>query len=464
MKSVAASKIYEYLQQGLDKPKSFSGQRIGAELKFPLVEQSNGCAIKLETVNSLWQYLSDRNWKPVVDPITHQVVGVTKPGEYNDTVASCETGFCKLEFSLAHVGDLHALAQQINTLLIELRPFANEHQVSFLGCGIHPVSPPSPELVIGKQRTLAWNSLFPEGEIVKGKPRPGLHLFTINSGSHVHLSVASAEEAVGGTNVFNGFAGAQIALMANSSVWQGKVDPEYQCVAEKFWDWWMPDEARVGLPSKYFTDIKDYGDAIANLRPLYVQRKETPILINHYPTFADYYDCSPAIGKYLSGEEVVVYPESKDIKLHNSLYWFTARISRYFTVENRLNDQQPSGNLVCPAALSLGLLSALPEAQEELSQFQWSTLKLMREIAMKEGLDGQVEGIALADMAGRMLELAALGLERRGLGEEVYLEPLQRRLASRQNPAIEASKIFNQGGIKALIGARDVFHNRLDTV
>ena len=459
MKSPAASKIYEYLQLGLDRPKSASRQRIGAELKFPLVKQDNGCAVTLETINALWEYLGDRDWKPVIDPLNHQVVGASKPGEYNDTVASCETGFCKVEFSLAHVGDLHALNQQIDALLTELLPFANEHQVSFLGYGIHPVSPPSAELIFGKQRTLAWDILFPEGEIINDKPRPGFHLFTVNSSSHVHLSVSSAEEAVGATNIFNGFAGAQIALMANSSVWQGQIDPEYQCVAEKFWDWWMPDEARVGLPSKSFTDIKDYGDAIANLRPLYVQRNETPILINHYPTFANYYDCSPAIGKYLSREEVVVYPESKDIKLHNSFYWFTARISRYFTVENRLWDQQPPGNLACPAALSLGLLTALPEAQEELSQFQWSTLKLMRETAMREGLDGQVEGIGLADVARRMLELAVLGLERRGLGEEVYLEPLQRRLASKQNPAIQANNIFNQGGIKALISTRDILRD-----
>ncbi len=456
MESVAALQIYEYLQQGLDKPKSVSGQRIGTELKFPLVEQNNGCAVKLETVQALWSYLINRGWEAVVDPITKQVVGASKPGEYNDTLASCETGFCKIEFSLAHVGDLNALTQQIDALLAELIPFANEHQVSFLGCGIHPVSAPSPELLIAKQRTLAWDTLFPEGEMVNDKPRPGLHLFTVNSGSHVHLSVSSAEEAVGITNVFNGFAGAQIALMGNSSVWQGKVDSDYQCVAEKFWDWWMLDEARVGLPSKRFTDIEDYGNTIAKLRPLYVQRNETPILISNYPTFEDYYECSSATGKYLSGEEVVVYPEVKDIKLHNSFYWFTARISRYFTVENRLCDQQVPGNLACPAALSLGLLKALPEAQEELNQFQWSTLKLMREAAMREGLDAKVKGIALADMAGRMLELAMLGLERRGLGEEVYLQPLQQRLISKQNPAMEASEIFNQGGIKALIAARDI--------
>ena len=343
-------------------------------------------------------------------------------------------------------------------LLTELAPFADSHQVCFLGCGIHPVSPPSPELTMIKQRTMAWDTLFPEGEIINGQPRLGPSLFTVNAGSHVHLSVSSAAEAASGTNLLNGFAGAQIALMANSSVWKGQIDRQHQCVIEKFWDWWMSDDkARVGLPSKSLPDLTAYAGELTRLRPLYVYRDEEPILINDYPTFAHYYGATPAKGKTLSGKEVMIHPEANDIKLHLSFGFHTARISRYFTVENRLWGQQPPDALVCPAALSLGLLTALPEATEELRQYQWSTLKLMREAAIHDGLEAEVEDIAVADLSRQLLELAELGLQRRGLGEEVYLAPLQKRLARKQNPAVEARTIFEQGGIDALIAARDIF-------
>ena len=197
-----------------------------------------------------------------------------------------------------------------------------------------------------------------------------------------------------------------------------------------------------------------------NLSPVFVYRHEEPILINHYSSFADYFGNSQAVGYRLSGEEIEISPLPEDVKLHNSFYWFTARISRYFTIENRLWDQQPPRDLICPAALSLGLLSALSEAQEELNQYNWSTLRLMREAALQEGLEGMVEGIAIADLTKRMLEIATLGLKRRGLGEEKFLESVKQRLLLRQNPATVAGKLFNKGGITALIGDRDICNRK----
>ena len=51
-----------------------AGRRIGAELKFPLVD-ANGEAAPREAVNSLWRFLAERGWSPVVDKLTDQVVG-----------------------------------------------------------------------------------------------------------------------------------------------------------------------------------------------------------------------------------------------------------------------------------------------------------------------------------------------------------------------------------------------------
>ncbi|MEQ9481264.1 glutamate-cysteine ligase family protein [Coleofasciculus sp. F4-SAH-05] len=439
--------MYKFFQQGFQQAANhpFEGRRIGAELKFPLVQRQTGKAASLTTVNSLWQHLAQKNWNVINDPLTHKPVGASKPGEFNHTVAGYAIGFCNLEFALAHTGDLHALEQQINALVTELAPFADAHDVSFLGYGIQPVTEPTPEYRAPKQRTLFdWNAIFPRE-----------YLFTVSAQSHVHLSI-SFEEAIPATNILNGFAGAQIALMANSSIWKGNIDDTYQSVTEKIYDWWIPDGKTVGIPRNSFNDLESYADFVANLSPVFVYRNQEPILINHYSSFADYFERAQAIGYRLSGEEMEIEPLPEDEKLHNSFYWFTARISRYFTMENRLWDQQPPGDLICPAALSLGLLSALNEAQEELSHYDWLTLKLMREAALQKGLAGRVEGIAIADLAKRMLELATLGLKRRGLGEEKFLESLQQRLLLRQNPAMIARDLFNKGGIPALVEDRDI--------
>lgn len=439
--------MYKFFQQGFQKTANqpFQGRRIGAELKFPLVQRQTGEAASLTTVNHLWQHLAERNWKVIDDPLTHKPVGARKPGEFNDTIAGYAIGFCNLEFSLAHAGDLHTLEQQIDSLVANLAPFSDAHDVSFLGYGIQPVTEPTPKYRAPKQRTLFdWNAIFPRE-----------YLFTVSAESHVHLSISS-EEGIPATNTLNGFAGPQIALMANSSIWKGKVDETYQSVTEKIYDWWIPEGEQVGIPTNSFKDLADYARFVDHLSPVFVYRHEEPILINHYSSFGDYFGRSQAVGYRLSGEEMEISPLPEDVKLHNSFYWFTARISRYFTIENRLWDQQPPGDLICPAALSLGLLSALPEAQEELNQYNWLTLRLMREAALQKGLEGMVEGIAIADLAKRMLEIATLGLKRRGLGEEKFLEPLEQRLVLRQNPATVARALFNKGGITALVGDRDI--------
>jgi len=428
--------------------------RIGAELKFPLVNL-DGSAASFETVCGLWRYLHGAGWEPVEDSMSGKVVGARKAGEKNETVASCETGYCKPEFSLAHVPDLFALDSSIRQLREELRPFCRKHDVRFLGLGIHPVTPPSQRLLMRKTRTAVWDKVFGGNRCIAPEDGDDVCLFTINTASHVHIGT-NPGEAVAAVNVLNGFAGAQIALTANSAIWKGRLDPEFKCVAEKLWDWWMPDSHRVGVPAKPFEGLRDYVEAVAGLRPVYVKRAGKPILLRRYDTFASYYAQARAVGEDSEGREVSFVPEPADIDLHNSCYWFTARLSRYYTVENRANDQQPPEDLLCIAALTAGLIAELKKAMDAVSAYDWDDLRAARETACRFGLAPSNGSVDLARLAGEMLEVAEGGLRKRGLGEEEFLAPLVRRLAERRCPADDAADLFGSEGITALVEARAI--------
>ncbi|MFW6456988.1 MAG: glutamate-cysteine ligase family protein, partial [Planctomycetota bacterium] len=367
--------IYEHFEQGFretDHPDEGGERRIGAELKFPLVHP-DGSSVDYSMVQRLWDHLENRGWAPVNDDMSGKVIGARKPGPQNDTVASCETGFSKTEFSLAHVGDLWELEQSIEKLRRELTAFAGEHDVCFLGYGIHPVTPPGEHLLMEQSRTSVWDKIFPSNEHIPPERGDDFHLFTINSASHVHVSV-NRDEAIPMVNVFNGFAPAQIALTANSSIWRKEIG-DYQCVAEKFWDWWMPEDGRVGIPQERFEDLRHYAHIIAQFRPVYVKREGTPIVLQDYDSFAEYYAEDEARGFDPEGNEVRVVPNKKDVDLHSTCYWFNARLSRYYTVEGRLNDQQPPEDVICVAALTLGLAGALDEACEVLDMYEWDNLR-----------------------------------------------------------------------------------------
>jgi gamma-glutamylcysteine synthetase len=424
-------------------------RRIGAELKFPLVN-TDGTAASLETVCRLWDYLASNGWQPVKDEMTGRVVGAKRKGQLNDTVAGCETGYCKTEFSLAHVGNLFEMEKQINQLREELKQFCRENKACFLCYGIHPVTPPGKKLMMKKGRTSPWVKAFGSNRHISKNDGDDVHLFTVNAASHVHIST-SLEEAIDVVNVLNGFSGPQIALTANSNIWQSKIDPDYKCVAEKFWDWWMPNSSRVGVPVKPFENIKDYVHTIANFKPVYVMRNGKPIILQKYKTFDEYYRTGRAVGIDATGKEISFTPEKSDIDLHNSCYWYNARISRYYTVENRVNDQQPPDALLSISALTLGLISALAEAKEELASYDWQTLRQMRQIACQYGLHGRKDSIRLIRLALRMLIIARLGLLRRGLGEEKFLAPLEERLCDFECPADQAADLFSNGGVGMLV-------------
>jgi len=430
-----------------------SERRIGAELKFPLVHR-DGTAASSEKADALWAHLEARGWEPMVDVLAGRVVGAKKPGPQNPTIASCETGFCKPEFSLAHVPDLFTLEASIRELRAELEPYCEKEEVFLLGYGIQPRTPPSKRLLMRKGRTCVWDKAFGANRCLSKEDGDDVCLFTINAGTHTHVSIAK-EEAVDAVNVLNGFAGAQLALTANSNIWRGRIDPQFKCVCEKLWDWWMPDKRRVGVPARPFRDLRDYVRTVAGFRPVYVKRNGTPIVLTRYRSFRDYFLAERARGvDARTGEEVDIVPQRSDLELHSTCYWYNARLSRYYTVENRANDQQPPKDLLCVAALTLGLVSAVGESLEVLRSYRWQGLRESRDVACRRGLDGTVDGFRLADLAAEMLEVAELGLCRRHLGEERFLAPLERRLRERECPADDAVRVVVDGGIESLVAAR----------
>lgn len=449
-------RIYEYFKEGFlkaVKKRKDNKPRVGAELKFPLVKP-DGSPADREDVDALWQYLAENGWTPSNDPATGNVIGAEKPGEQNNTIASCETGYCKTEFSMAHVANLNDLVESIEKLREELAPFANKRDLHFLAYGIHPVARPGKYLLMKKSRSGVWDRIFKSNRHIPEEDGDDMHLFTINAACHVHIDV-SFEDSIRAVNALNGFVGGQLALTAHSNIWKGELDPNYKCVAEQFWSWWIPEADRIGVPDHPFEDMRDYARTIAGFRPVFIRREGKPILLPNYGSFEEYFYSEEAIGEDMDGNEVKVTPNTDDIDLHTTCYWYNTRLSRYWTVENRANDEQPPEELQLVSALTLGVVSALDEAEEALERYDWQDLRRARDLACKNGLEkDEKDSFDLKALASDLLEVAEAGLRKRGMGEEIYLAPLEKRLEKGRCPADDAADIFRKGGVEALVESR----------
>ncbi len=450
----ALDTIYSYVTEKLHAtaPEKLEDLRIGIELKFPLVDQ-NGSAARAGTIQKVWEQLVRNGWEAEYEG--DRLVGARKKGECNYTVASVETGHCKPEFSLAHTADLHAMSKQVDELRSELQPICDSLGVHLLAYGVQPRSKPHRDLMMKRSRTSVWDGIFGANRIVPAEDGDDVCLFTLNAANHVHVS-APRGDVIRLVNVLNGFAGGQIALTAHSPVWKSQIDPEYRCVSEKFWDWWVPDRDRIGIPDQAFKDLRHYVEMTSGLRPVYVKRNGDAILLRQYASFHEFFGDTDAKGTLSDGSSVPVCPDRSDIDLHNSCYWHNNRVSRYFTVENRTNDQQAPGELLSVAALTLGITYALDEAEEELRAYSWEDLVQARETACRKGLNRSGNGCTIEPytLAETLTDLAQRGLRNRGLGEEQYLEPMIKRIRAGKGPADDVLEAYERGGVEEILKIR----------
>lgn len=132
---------------------------------------------------------------------------------------------------------------------------------------------------------------------------------------------------------------------------------------------------------------------------------------------------------------------------HEHYVWHSARPrAKQATIELRASCQQPGQDHMVASALSLGLVEAHVEVLHVLSgdgglsglPHVWDHLIGLHTKAVQRGLEDD----SVATMCHLLLEACEEGLVRRGLGEEVYLEPLWHRLRVRQNPSQKSRSLF----------------------
>ena len=414
---------------------------VGMEAKFCLTD-SDGNAVSAGFLEDLFTHLGCLGWGVLRDGNLGISTGAIRESDTCPAVVSTGTGHCKIEFSVPYGESIVELESNFSRMVKDVKCHTVPSEAHLLCLGVHPVTEPEPGMVQKKMRHIFWDEVFKSGL---------LHLFTISSDCQVHVAIG-AEEAHSALNVLQGFAGPQIALTANATVWQGSVDLGHVDVREAFWDWWLDGEDRAGVARVAFSSLEDYVRRISSMRPVFVEREGKSLGIYRYPSFQDYY-CSNERAVAVTGEgrEVTVIPEEKDIDLHDTFNWYACRLSHYGTVENRANCQQPPEDIMSVPALTLGLVENVDKAADFIAGFEWSTLRQLRDKALIEGPEAAVGDLQVLDLSEKMLMLAGEGLASRGMGEQEYLAPLWERLRERSCPALECRRLFEHGGTGALL-------------
>jgi gamma-glutamylcysteine synthetase len=447
-------------------PPALETRTIGIENEYPLV-YSSGEGIRYDIIAYLWNELAALGWELKQDSSTQRTVVAYQNGDgvgFRNMITT-DAGFHTLEIGVTPTGSLQEGEETLKELLELVTTILAKRDVIVLGYGVQPIAPPRDENLAprGRYRFLADDCnagiIHTNSLDVHGIHQPGgiivyphdYSIFTLSAAAQTHVDV-NWEEAVKAVNALNATAGLRVALMANSPLWRGQMTTN-QANRELFWDWaWTNRHNQTSMPP-HFLNLDHYLDYIFDFRCLMLQRESTYYQMDTRLPFRQFFLSGEGrTGLSPLGQQMMLYPTLEDINFQCGTAWWDARLqSAHGTVEDRCICNQPPQEHLAGAALTLGLvenLSELSEIAASLSVDHWREVRIS---ACIHGMQAHYPGVDIVRLIQQMVDVARLGLEKRGLGEEAYLQPLYRRIAEQRSPADEVRERFNQGGVAALV-------------
>ncbi|MBN9318938.1 MAG: glutamate--cysteine ligase [Caulobacterales bacterium 68-7] len=395
-----------YFAQGC-KPKSYF--RVGAEHeKFgfqhadrlpPPYEGEHG-------VHALMLGLQQRfGWEPVMEGPT--LIGLHRGGAN----VSLEPGG-QFELSGAPLADMHAIDAETRGHLDEVAAVAGDLGLGYLALGFHPTVTREQTPVMPKGRYAIMRRYMP---LVGGQ---GLDMMFRTCTVQANLDFASEADMVAKFRTSLALQPIATALFANSPFREGKPTGFLSTRANV---WTDTDPDRTGMLDFVFEDgfgFEAYARYALNVPMYFVKRGDTYIDVAGQ-SFGDFID-----GKLEArpGERASI----KDWADHVTTIFPEVRLKSY--LEMRGADSGPADMLVALPALWTGLLyddAALAAAWDLCKGWSAEDHVASRGEAARHGLKGKVAGRSMRDVAVDVVAIAREGLQRRGLGEEVFLAPLE---------------------------------------
>jgi len=258
------------------------------------------------------------------------------------------------------------------------------------------------------------------------------------AGIQTSIDYESEEDAMNKIKVSLAISPIITAMFANSPIRGGK-DTGYKSYRAS--SWLKTDNDRCGLISrKIFEEnfsFDDYAEYLLNTPMFFIERNNTLINTTHL-TFNEF------LNKGFDGFNATL----EDWDIHMSTVFPDVRLRNYIEIRNC--DSQRSDLILALPALIKGIMyneDALNQAWDLVKDFNWDELEEMRHSIPKFGLETNVKGIKVSDLAKELINVADFSLfsnpETRN--ETVYLEKLKELVQQEKTPADIILKNWTSG-------------------
>lgn len=384
------------------------------------------------SIKAILEGLQDRyQWDPVFEG--EYLIGLTKDGAN----VSLEPGG-QLELSGAPLDNIHQTCDEVHVHLREVQSVADEIGAKFIGLGAAPHWTHDDMPLMPKGRYKLMDAYM--GTVGTS----GTQMMRRTCTVQVNLDFASEADMVQKFRVALALQPVATALFANSPFFEGKLN------GHKSWRsqiWRHLDDSRTGMLPFVFEDgmgFERYADYALDV-PMYFVYRDGKYINALGMSFRDFLKGElPA----LPGEK----PTLSDWADHLTTIFPEARIKQY--MEMRGADGGPWRRLCALPAYWVGMMydqSALDAAWDIAKDWTPEFREELRVAASIDGLQAEVQGVKMMDLARETIAISETGLvarAREGAGglvadETHFLNALKDSVQSGQAPADELIEKFN---------------------
>lgn len=424
-KELLKQRYYEPIKE---QPELF----VGIELEYPVVNLS-GNATDVSLTKQLLLYLLD-NFDFQADKYDSDNNPIQLIDKASGDMILFEVSYNTIEFAFAKAERISEVEERLDTYLGIIQPYLQNHNHELQGWGVNPNWVKNDNRSVKSPR---YEMLMDFLELSKAKNDPFFHDYpeygSFICGSQVQLDV-SKTSYLRVLNAFNQIEGPKAVLLANSDFWGS--DWDLALSRDVFWENSMHGvfKENAGVFPKVFKSEDDYFSYLSETAIFTAKRGDETYYFE--PIRAKDYLSTPSVkARSIHGEVVTIEPSEEDFKTHRS-YQFQDLTTRG-TVEFRSVCTQPFSATFAPAAFHLGLLVNLETLESILKDtslfevFDYDYLRIRCLFSKKEISKDDFK--LILPLTEALLTCAEDGLKNRGFGEEVYLAPLQERLAALKN-------------------------------
>ena len=357
-------------------------------------------------IRAMLEGIAAKGWEPILDG--GKPIGLKR----GDASVSLEPGG-QFELSGAPMADLHEAYVELAAHLREVHEVAGPLGLGFAPLGFHPLARREDMPWMPKGRYAIMRNYMPR---VGGM---GLDMMVRTCTVQVNLDFGDEADMAEKLRIGLALQPLATALFANSPFREGKPSG-YLSLRGRVWTDTDPD--RTGIPAVPFEQgfgFERFADFVLDV-PMYFIMREGRWIDAAGISFRAFLE--GRAGNALEGQR----PTMGDWADHVTTVFTDVRLKRF--LEMRGADAGSVSMLMAQPAFWAGLLydDAAQKAASALIR-GWSVeeMRALRMEVPRRALKATIRGRKLQDIARDALAIARDGLKARGLGEEVYLSPLE---------------------------------------